>query len=156
MSYVYLPRIVYQQVQDLLTLASERKIEIATDLPEGLPPIHGDPQALGQAVQNVLRNAIVYGAAGSTVRVALGRRDNFLDVAIENEGMGIAAEDLLLDLGRQLDPRIQLELRHILARREEVGAEHQAIGAADEKLAAEFGIAFDRARAAAGRTRGHR
>jgi signal transduction histidine kinase len=94
MSYVYLPRIVYQQVQDLLTLASERKIEITTDLPEGLPPIHGDPQALGQAVQNVVRNAIVYGATGSRVRVALGRRDNVLDVAVENEGMGIAAEDL--------------------------------------------------------------
>ena len=94
MSYVYLPRIVYQQVQDLIGLASERKIQIAADLPDGIPPIHGDPQALGQAVQNVLRNAVVYGATGSTVRVGLRKRDNLLDVAVENEGIGIASEDL--------------------------------------------------------------
>jgi signal transduction histidine kinase len=94
MSYVYLPRIVYQQVQDLIALASERKIQIAADLPDGIPPIHGDPQALGQAVQNVLRNAVVYGATGSTVRVGLRKRDNLLDVAVENEGIGIASEDL--------------------------------------------------------------
>jgi signal transduction histidine kinase len=94
MSYVYLPRIVYQQVQDLVALASERKIQIATDLPDGIPPIHGDPQALGQALQNVLRNAVVYGATGSTVRVGLRKRDNLLDVAVENEGIGIASEDL--------------------------------------------------------------
>jgi signal transduction histidine kinase len=94
MSYVYLPRIVYQQVQDLIALASERKIQIAADLPDGIPPIHGDPQALGQAVQNVLRNAVVYGATGSTVRVGLRKRDNLLDITVENEGIGIATEDL--------------------------------------------------------------
>jgi signal transduction histidine kinase len=93
-SYVYLPRIVYQQVQDLVALANERQIQIATDLPDGIPPLQGDPQALGQAVQNVLRNAIVYGSTGSTVRVGLGRHENVLDVTIENEGMGIATEDL--------------------------------------------------------------
>jgi signal transduction histidine kinase len=94
LSYVYLPRIVYQQVQDLIALASERKIQIAADLPDGIPPIHGDPQALGQAVQNVLRNAVVYGATGSTVRVGLRKRDNLLDITVENEGIGIATEDL--------------------------------------------------------------
>jgi signal transduction histidine kinase len=93
-SYVYLPRIVHQQVQELLGLANARRIEIATELPDGTPPLRGDPQTLGQALQNVLRNAIVYGLPGSTVRVGLARRDSILDLTVENEGIGIAAEDL--------------------------------------------------------------
>ncbi len=112
-SYVYVPRIVYQQVQDLQALGEERHIRIAAELGAEIPPIKGDPQALGQAVQNVLRNAIVYGTPGSVVRVTLAVRDDMLELGVENDGIGIAAEDLphifeefyRASRARELDPR---------------------------------------------------
>ena len=113
LSYVYLPRIVYQQVQDLQALAAERNIRIRAEVDDDTSPIMGDPQALGQALENVLRNAIVYGTPDSTVRVGLHAQDNALDLTVENDGMGIAAGDLPHvfeefyrgEKAREVDPR---------------------------------------------------
>jgi signal transduction histidine kinase len=94
MSYVYLPRIVSQQVQELGPLAREKNIELSVSLPEHVPPIRGNAPALSQAVENLLRNAISYSPADSTVRVTLVEETDRLALSVEDQGIGIPPEDL--------------------------------------------------------------
>src|SRR5262245_57725399 len=64
---------------------------------------------------------------------------------------GVVAEHFRSHVRRQVDLGEQLELRHVLAGVQKVGAEHQPVSPADEELSTELLIAADRAGAAAGR-----
>src|SRR5262245_19422264 len=60
----------------------------------------------------------------------------------------VAAVDLLLNLIRQIQRVEQLELRHLLAGHQKVGAEEQAVGPAEDELPAKLRIAGNGAVAA--------
>ncbi len=53
------------------------------------PPVLGDPELLRSAVENVLRNAIRYAPAGSTISVELQREANWQTVQIADRGPGV-------------------------------------------------------------------
>lgn len=86
--------------------AARRGMRIALDLPPDLPPVLGDADELAQVFQNLIDNAIKYGARDSTVEVAAfrsprllpggrgGQRSSAIAVAVRDHGEGIAREQL--------------------------------------------------------------
>jgi two-component system sensor histidine kinase BaeS len=65
-----------------------------TTLPVDLPTVIIDPDRMGQALGNVLSNAIKYTPPGGAVAVAVGVSSHDVWVRVRDTGPGIAAEDL--------------------------------------------------------------
>jgi signal transduction histidine kinase len=94
-------------VEDLAELYAPAAEEAGLDLEwqgSGPAPLHvrANRQLLGQAIANLIENAIKYaapadgsvtGGATSTVSVALAHRDNVVEIAVADRGPGIAEED---------------------------------------------------------------
>jgi two-component system, OmpR family, sensor kinase len=71
----------------------------ADDIRERLttePPawVHGQPQLLGQLLGNLLDNACKYSAPGTPITVEVGREGGCVTLAVQDEGVGLNAEDL--------------------------------------------------------------
>lgn len=72
--------------------AAGRRVELAAA--PSLPPVLGDPRRLRQIVQNLLDNALKYSANGSRVVVRLATRRGNVELRVEDEGIGIPADQL--------------------------------------------------------------
>jgi two-component system sensor histidine kinase SenX3 len=55
--------------------------------------VHGDPQVLGEAVGNLLANAIAYSPRGSHVGIGVKVTGNVVELAVSDQGIGIAESD---------------------------------------------------------------
>ncbi len=66
---------------------------LAADIPDGLPPAYGDPMATDIIVGQLLENAFKYSPGGGTVTVAARLAGNWIEVTVEDEGIGIAPGD---------------------------------------------------------------
>jgi signal transduction histidine kinase len=64
-------------------------VEVETDLPDELPPVLGDEPALRRVFQNLLDNAVKYGASGGWVRVSARQSGSDVFVSIADRGIGI-------------------------------------------------------------------
>lgn len=62
---------------------SGKQVEIHAD--EDMT-INGDPDKLARVFNNILRNAIVYSNAGSTITITAEKRDQTVSIQFENEG----------------------------------------------------------------------
>jgi two-component system sensor histidine kinase BaeS len=71
--------------------AGDRQIAIETDLPGGLVA-SADRGRLAQIVGNFLSNAIRYSPNGSTIRLVARRVGASIEVAVEDQGPGLTAE----------------------------------------------------------------
>lgn len=71
-------------------------IEVEQELPEDLPPIHGDPKSLQQVFLNLLINAIQAMKDGGllSIRASLNEDRHWLQLEISDTGTGINPEDL--------------------------------------------------------------
>lgn len=88
-------------------LAEERGIALAVGAAPGITAV-GSRELLGQALANLVDNALKYGAAeGATaeVRIALDRDGDDARITVADRGPGIAAEDR----GRALERFVRLE-----------------------------------------------
>ena len=85
---------VDRAVEALAWRARERGVRIVVRVPETLPAALGDAEEIALAVQNLIDNAIKYGAADSTVTVEAKADAEAVAVAVSDEGPGIAAEHL--------------------------------------------------------------
>jgi two-component system phosphate regulon sensor histidine kinase PhoR len=88
-----------QVVDGLQMLARERNVEIRIDAPPEPLTVLGDRDELVRALENLVENALKYGANGKRVEVALSRgtsRDGAdeVRVAVRDHGPGIAPEHL--------------------------------------------------------------
>lgn len=61
--------------------------------PEPLPQVMIDPDAIGQALSNLLDNAVKYSDGAREIVVRLSRQDRFIVVAVEDSGIGISKEE---------------------------------------------------------------
>ncbi|MCL2716294.1 MAG: ATP-binding protein [Alphaproteobacteria bacterium] len=91
---VDLVSIVHQVVEGLEPLTRERQVEIDTDLPEEAILITGDREELLRLVENLVENALKYGASGGRVRVSLKTSAPEIHVVVRDFGPGIAPEHL--------------------------------------------------------------
>ena len=82
---------------ELRFLVAGRQILPGTDQPVNLPviSIRGDESQIEQMVANLLSNAIRYSPHGGPITVALQKKeDNFVELSVQDSGIGIQAEAL--------------------------------------------------------------
>jgi len=68
-------------------------IAIELDVAENLPPVAGDEAALRRVFQNLIGNAIKYGAEAQWVGVRACLTDGRVEVSVTDRGIGIAAAE---------------------------------------------------------------
>ncbi len=88
-----LREIVREAVSSLEPLAEERH-RLVTETPGSPVEVIGDRARLGMIVTNLVHNALKYSPAGGEVRVTCRAGAGRADVAVRDEGVGIAAEDM--------------------------------------------------------------
>lgn len=74
-------------------LADDAGIAVEMDIPDGLPPVLGDEQALRRVFQNLFGNAIKYGAGGGWIGITARATGRDVQVTIADKGIGIAPAD---------------------------------------------------------------
>jgi signal transduction histidine kinase/CheY-like chemotaxis protein len=85
--------------------AQAKQIRLLNELDRSLPSVQADPTRLHQILVNLLGNAVKFTPAGGTVRVRGGRQNGQLWIAVEDTGVGIAADEL----SRIWEPFYQVE-----------------------------------------------
>jgi len=75
-------------------VASRKQIQFSTALPAGLPVLQGDPNRIGQVIQNLSTNAIQYTKEGGQVRIEVSVQADWVIVGVRDTGIGISKEDL--------------------------------------------------------------
>jgi two-component system, OmpR family, phosphate regulon sensor histidine kinase PhoR len=90
---------VVRQVSDgLQMLARERGVDVAIEAPAEPIAVAGDRDELTRVFENLIENALKYGAAGKRVDISLARAETAdgpeVLVAVRDYGAGIAAEHL--------------------------------------------------------------
>ncbi len=111
--------------------AHAKGLTLSSQVEEGLPAAYADPQRVQQIIVNLINNAIKFSPAGSTIRVsarrsaqlpqgagplsttggAEGLGTSWLEIAVDDSGCGIAAEDCervfqrLYQVGRHIDQK---------------------------------------------------
>jgi two-component system sensor histidine kinase KdpD len=68
--------------------------EVALKIPDDLPDIEVDTGRVGRVVANLVDNAVKYSPAGTVIQVVGRPVDGHVELAVEDEGPGIAAEHL--------------------------------------------------------------
>src|SRR5206468_1159474 len=91
--------IVRQVVDGLQTLATDRNVEIAVALPGEPAIVRGDRDELTRVFENLVENALKYGASGKRVEISVERAETAdgageATVCVRDHGPGIAAEHL--------------------------------------------------------------
>ncbi|MEV6366677.1 two-component sensor histidine kinase [Micromonospora sp. WP24] len=75
------------------TTASAREIEVLADGERGLT-VYGSDSQLATAVANLVENAINYSADGTKVRIETRRGEEHVEIAVTDQGIGIAPTDV--------------------------------------------------------------
>ncbi len=86
--------IIAGAVQGLRGMAQSRQIAILRNNGSLLPPVWGSPDRLGQAISNLLDNAIKYSVPGTQVSIDVRQEGDFIAVAISDQGIGIEPDEL--------------------------------------------------------------
>jgi signal transduction histidine kinase len=86
-------------------LAERKELGLALEA-EGRPTPEADPDKLERVLVNLLSNALKFTDPGGQVRIVVGARDAQAFVRVEDDGVGIAAEELgrIFDRFYQVDP----------------------------------------------------
>tara|TARA_R110002110_G_scaffold62161_1_gene173824 strand:- start:275 stop:1732 length:1458 start_codon:yes stop_codon:yes gene_type:complete len=116
-----------------LTELSARGIETATDIPDTMPPVHGDPEKISLMLDCLLSNAVRYTPNGGHIRVAGAVVDDEAHLTVSDSGPGMP--DALLETASQ--PFVALENRDHLAAADE---SHTSGSAAAEHTGAGLGL----------------
>jgi signal transduction histidine kinase len=85
---------VYKAVDAMQAAASANAFRITVDLPEDLPVVWLDREAIGQVLTNLLSNALKYGGDGGTIEVACEVLQHRVELSVRDHGIGIAPEDV--------------------------------------------------------------
>ncbi|MGC4856098.1 sensor histidine kinase [Micromonospora sp. DT4] len=90
---VALDWVIAEVVDRTRTTASARGVEVTVDGARGLTAYGSDSQ-LATAVANLVENAINYSGEDTTVRVTLRGDDEHVEIAVADQGIGIAPTDV--------------------------------------------------------------
>lgn len=84
----------------LRKLAADFETEIAASgtaveatIPDGLPPISADKEALGSAVRNLLDNAVKYSPGGKRIWLDAETAGDKVRIVVRDRGVGISEDD---------------------------------------------------------------
>ncbi|MEV0807071.1 ATP-binding protein [Micromonospora sp. NPDC050200] len=85
--------VIAEVVDRTRTTAAARQIQVATEGEKGLT-VYGSDAQLATAVANLVENAINYSGEDTTVRVATRAVDEHVEIAVTDQGIGIAPNDV--------------------------------------------------------------
>lgn len=74
--------------------AEAKGISLEVALPDGLPPIVGEPDRLRQVMVNLLDNALKFTPEGGRIKVSASDKGQAIEVSVTDTGIGIPAEHL--------------------------------------------------------------
>jgi signal transduction histidine kinase len=74
--------------------AADKHVELEVVAGESLPPVAVDPERIGQALRNLLNNAVTYTPAGGKVSLSAAAGDGRVVLTVADTGVGIPAEHL--------------------------------------------------------------
>jgi signal transduction histidine kinase len=80
-------------VADFVTEIAANGAAVEADIPDGLPPISADKEALGSAVRNLLDNAVKYSPGSKTVWLDAGAEGDAVKISVRDTGVGISEHD---------------------------------------------------------------
>lgn len=80
-------------VADFVTEIATHGTAVEADIPDGLPPISADKEALGSAVRNLLDNAVKYSPGSKTVWLDAGAESDAIKISVRDKGVGISEQD---------------------------------------------------------------
>ncbi len=86
-------RITRSVVDEFEHVAATSGHEIRITIEPGLPQVRADAEALGQAIWNLLDNAIKYSPDQTSVSVEAGRENGFVAIRVRDRGLGIPARE---------------------------------------------------------------
>ncbi|MEY9854176.1 PAS domain S-box-containing protein [Leifsonia sp. EB41] len=86
--------VVAASVESATPVAATAGVELVCDVPDESVEVRGDTVRLGQAVDNLVSNAMKFTQAGGTVTVSLHREGDEAVVAVTDTGIGIPAVEL--------------------------------------------------------------
>lgn len=75
-------------------LASNKGIQLVSEIPENLPPVYGDPRRIHEVLDNLISNAIKFSYPESSIKIKATHRDDQIEVSVQDQGQGIRAEEL--------------------------------------------------------------
>ena len=78
---------------DMEMQATEKNLYITVQLQKQLPKVYVDRNRIQQAVSDLLNNAIKFTDAGG-ITITAEQKDDFIQVAVKDTGMGIPPEEL--------------------------------------------------------------
>jgi two-component system sensor histidine kinase BaeS len=70
-------------------VATRIGVELHLSVPEALPPLYADPNRLEQVVNNLLYNALRYGADGKRIDARALGRGGMIRIEVQDYGQGI-------------------------------------------------------------------
>ena len=74
--------------------ASERNVQLHLDAEANLPEVLVDPQRFQQVIGNLIDNALRYTPEGSSVDLAIHRKENIIKLSVSDGGPGIPKDEL--------------------------------------------------------------
>lgn len=86
--------VITKAVESVEPHATRKDIKITTTFDKDIDLIHGDEVTLGEAIINIVSNAIKYSRMGSKIRIKASVEENKVIIAVTDRGVGIAEEDL--------------------------------------------------------------
>ena len=91
---VALEAVVDRSVKEFAPNLAHGDFDVNVDIPEGLPPVKGDPTALNLMLNNLIDNAIRYSKTRHHLSVAGRTRNGSVALEVTDKGVGIPAEDI--------------------------------------------------------------
>lgn len=92
---VSLEGIIISAKERIMNYAVQKKIKVEYEHPaEAIPDIKADPLLIGEALNNLLENAIDFSNSGGSVLIALQKKEGQVVISIQDFGIGIPTEAL--------------------------------------------------------------
>ena len=91
---VNLPSFFRDMIRDWEKKFTSKQLNVIVDVPPELSPICADRTRLQEALYNLLDNAVKYSREHGEIRLSARQRDGEIELAVSDDGIGIAKEDL--------------------------------------------------------------
>ncbi|WP_438941269.1 ATP-binding protein [Micromonospora craterilacus] len=85
--------VISEVVDRTRTAATARRIEVTVEAERGLT-VYGSDSQLATAVANLVENAVNYSGEDTTVRITARSTDEHVEIAVADQGIGIAPTDV--------------------------------------------------------------
>jgi signal transduction histidine kinase len=86
--------LVRQSITAIQAKASEKGLEVSSDVTLDLPPVNIDFLRIRQVLLNLLENALAHTPAGGRINIAAKLNPGFVEVSVSDSGEGIPADEI--------------------------------------------------------------